>query len=81
MLVSNTEGTSKALPPSIGSSAHAVYDRVRHEYPATTLIVSFVVLCSVLSLVQRFSWRAYASIRPPQHQAREFMNSMLGRGK
>jgi hypothetical protein len=54
---------------------------VRHEYPATTLIVSFVVLCSVLSLVQRFSWRAYARIRPPQHQAREFMNSMLGRGK
>ena len=52
-----------------------------HEYPATTLIVSFVVLCSVLSLVQRFSWRAYARIRPPQHQAREFMNSMLGRGK
>ena len=69
------------LTPWPGSSAHAIYDRVRHEYPATTLIVSFVVLCSVLSLVQRFSWRAYAKVRPPQHQAREFMNSMLGRGK
>jgi patatin-related protein len=69
------------LTPWPGSSAHAIYERVRHEYPATTLIVSFVVLCSVLSLVQRFSWRAYARIRPPQHQARQFMNSMLGRGK
>jgi fatty acid desaturase len=69
------------LTPWPGSSAHAIYERVRQQYPATTLIVSFVVLCSVLSLVQRFSWRAYARIRPPQHQAREFMNSMLGRGE
>jgi hypothetical protein len=51
---------------------------------AAAFIIAWIVtavLCSVLSLVQRFSWRAYASIRPPQHQAREFMNSMLGRGK
>jgi hypothetical protein len=57
---------------------HAIYDRVRQEYPATTLIVSFVVLCSVLSLVQRFGWRAYARSGKPQRQARKLMQGRPG---
>ncbi len=64
------------LTPWPGSSAHAISDRVRHEYPATTLIVSFVVLCSVLSLVQRFGWRAYAKFGRPQRRARTRMQNL-----
>ena len=60
------------LTPWPGSSAHAIYDRVVYQYPATTL-VSFVVLCSVLSLVQRFSWRVYAKSGRPQRQAKKLM--------
>ena len=68
------------LTPWPGGPADIV-DRLRNDYPATSLVVSFVVLCAVLSLVQRFGWRAYAKTGRPQRQARKLMDSLPGIGR
>jgi hypothetical protein len=56
---------------------HAIFDRLHHDYPATTLVVTFVVLCAVLSLVQRFGWRAYKKTGIPQRQARKLTKRLM----
>jgi hypothetical protein len=56
---------------------HAIFDRLHHDYPATTLVVTFLVLCAVLSLVQRFGWRAYKKTGIPQRQARKLTKRLM----
>ena len=41
------------------------------------LVVVFVILCSLVSVVQRWGWRAYTKTGIPQRQARKAMRGVM----